>query len=632
MKSSLSEYANNFAFTGEKLNIIEFAESKYGCGLKLYGAQKFFLKLFTNLELDNTIKSIKIKDKFGENIVDEFTELEYYKYLLLDGRLSCSYNELRDNHHRVLNYMLCMGRRASKSLMISVYVAYRLYELLLHKCPQEYLGVPASSKMGITFVGLSQDSSSQLYDTFLGVIKDSIFFKKHIKIDPAKHELRFWSLKDLETIEKGNAGVKAAYSFEVSAVPITSGVRGANNIIVVFDEFAHFAASAHSTKDNPMDKFIYEALAPSVSAYRDPQGNPFGRVFMISSPNGKNNQFFKDFEVSFEKPIYDTYTLAMRAPTWEINFNVDSAFLKSTFNKSRSTYDQEYAAEFLEGGLNWIKDLDALYFCVDAQKEHTNDICMDLAKPHFMGLDFGLSRDATVAAVCHYEPVYRKLKSQFLKESFSYNEELKEQLQNDSDFIDIQDVYVIDYLQIYKCGQPPFEKANVLDIDIILDGIEFIFKKFPIHYGIYDQWSGTIISQNMEKRGLSKKIEMITHTQTINDSQYKNFSQLLHTKKIVFPNHLPLIKELLNLKVENKPNDIISVEAVKGHDDIFDAIIRSLYIAYNYKTKPEALSGIISSNGSFFSKKSNNSNTGQSQMIKNMYHRRSLAPTPSGRP
>ena len=90
---------------------------------------------------------------------------------------------------------------------------------------------------------------------------------------------------------------------------------------------------------------------------------------------------------------------------------------------------------------------------------------------------------------------------------------------------------------------PPFENCKVLDIDLVIKEIENLFKRFPIHFGIYDQFSGAIIENILTKRGLSNKIEMVSHTQSINDSQYKLFSQLLHTKKIIMPNNSSLIKK-----------------------------------------------------------------------------------------
>jgi len=438
----------------------------------------------------------------------------------------------------------------------------------------------------------------------------------------------FWSLKDLEAIDKGLIQTKGSHTFEISAVPNSPGVRGSSNIIAIFDEFAHFGNSPHSTKDKPMDKFIYEAISPSISSFVDPEGNPVGRLFIISSPNGKHNKFYSDFENALTKSVTDTYTLAVRAPTWEVNTQVNSAFFKHVYNSDVSSYEQEYAAEFIEGGLNWIKDLESIYYCVENRRQPENDICSDLTKPHFIGLDFGLSNDGTSMCVCHFEPKYIRNKESFTKEAYSYSDFLSEKTAS-QDILD-EGVFVIDFIKYLKPGLPPFEKHKVLDVNIVIDSIDYLFTKYPIHFGIFDQWSGAIISDLLSKRGLDKKIEMVSHTQTINDSQYKLFSQLLHTKKIVFPNYPSLIKEILALKVEFNANGTIKVENRSSHDDRFDSIIRALYVCYSYYNKPENMSGVFKSSRFFTSNPRDLIQT-TSESVRRNYHRKAYA-MHNGRP
>lgn len=598
-KSSLSDYANSFIDNKEKLSICDFATSKYGLGLKqLFPAQRFYLKLLVGEPLDGATKTIPIKDRFATEILQTLTELEYYSYLLSDNRISCTYSDLQQNQKHVIQYTFCMGRRATKSVMISILVAYKLYELLLHDCPQKYLSVPPSSKIGIIMVGLSQDSSITLFNTFYGLVKESVFFKKHIKEDPNKTGMSFWSSRDLDLIEKGSIGVKGSHTFDVSAVPNSPSVRGSSNIIVVFDEFAHFTNSAHSTKDKPMDKLIYEALVPSVSSFVDPEGHPYGRIYTISSPNGKNNKFHADFKVVFESGVDDSYTLAARAPTWEINTQVNTAFLKKEYNNDVSSYEQEFGAEFLEGGLNWLKDLSSIYYCIDSNKLPDNEQCSDLSKPHFMGIDFGFSNDSSVITIGHFEPFVKRFKNGFVKEAFINNplleSSISESSEADSDLFKIdKGIFVIDHITVISPGKPPYENFKVLDLELIVDKISYLFQKFPIHLGIYDQYSGHVISQMIAKKGLDKRLEMTNHSQAINDAQYKTFSQLLHTQKILMPNFPEVVKELLQLKVEHNANGTIKVQNAKGHDDIFDSLIRCLFLSYTYYNKPENLSSVI---------------------------------------
>ncbi len=616
---SLSSYASKLAtIEDRKLTIVEFAESSIGLKLKLFPAQKFFLKLLAGEPLDFIKKSIPIKDRFGENVLQEFTEMEYYDYLLNDKRINCKYEDLMNNHKNVINFMFCMGRRASKSNMVSIFVSYKLYELLLHYSPQKYLQKPLSSKIGIVMIGLSGDSSQTLFDTFYGLVRESPFFKKHMKQDPSGSSVCFWSLRDLEQIEKGLTAIRESHTFEVSAEPVSSSARGTSNIFAIFDEFAHFTESKHSTREKPLDKLIYEAVAPSVSSFLDPEGNPYGKIFIISSPNGKNNKFYRDFDSSLKTSIEESYTFVARAPTWEVNNQILPSYLKADYYKDPTSYNQEFGAEFIEGGLNWVKDLSALYYCLDKNRVSSNLICKDLTIPHFIGLDFGLSKDGTAIAICHYEKFYQRIKDSFLDEAFSYNKYLEESLIDG--FILDEDIFVIDHLLYLKPGKPPFNNHKVLDINMVIQEIENLFKMFPIHFGIYDQFSGAIINNLLAQKGLDKKIEMVSHTQTINDSQYKLFNQLLLRKKIVFPNNPDFIKEILSLKVDFNANGTISVENKSSHDDMFDAVIRSLFLAHSHSTKPDSLSGIISNKRFLISNPSDITTKG-SPLVKRMYDR-----------
>jgi len=106
-----------------------------------------------------------------------------------------------------------------------------------------------------------------------------------------------------------------------------------------------------------------------------------------------------------------------------------------------------------------------------------------------------------------------------------------------------------------------------------------------------DQWSGEIIKQLVDQKGI-KRFDMVNHTAMINDSQYKNFSLLLHTNKLKMPDTPIIKKDFLALQCEEKGNGIIKVEGAGGvHDDLFDAMVRSLYLCHSYHTKNFTIAG-----------------------------------------
>ena len=100
-------------------NIIEFVTATWGLGLgthkeipPLYPVQRFILKCYYGLELDNgSNRDIIINDKFNENELYRFNEVEYLRFLSGEGRLNVD-NPEGDRE----NLVLVCGRRSGKCI------------------------------------------------------------------------------------------------------------------------------------------------------------------------------------------------------------------------------------------------------------------------------------------------------------------------------------------------------------------------------------------------------------------------------------------------------------------------------------------------------------------------------------
>ncbi len=95
-------------------SVLDYIEQPWGLNMKLFPAQRFLVKLYYNLPLDETLpedplKRIQIPDMFKTKIRFEFTEREYLKFLYDEGR--CNIGE-QDHERREL--VLAIGRRAGK--------------------------------------------------------------------------------------------------------------------------------------------------------------------------------------------------------------------------------------------------------------------------------------------------------------------------------------------------------------------------------------------------------------------------------------------------------------------------------------------------------------------------------------
>lgn len=581
-QSMLVRKALDLSAVHGKMGIVEFVESPQGLNAKRFPSQKFLLKLFAKEPLRDEVKDIEIRDQFNERVIGSFTERGFYEYLWEDGRISMPYSDYLVTP--ITQIQLNMGRRASKSTTIVDFVAYTLYEILLLDFPQEYFGVLPSGKMNITMTALGAENANKLFGKFVGVLSTAPFFKRFMLEEPNTSSMKLWTLRDIEKLG-GRTPHQHSNSINVYASANTPGVRGDDNIAVLMDEFAHYNVSAKSTREEPLDESIFNALSPSISGFKKPDGTPFGKMLILSSPKGKKGKFYRDYVQAFELGA-KSHTLAISAPTWEINKIVSPIYLRAQYNKAPAVYLQEYGAKFQDGGTSWLSDLAAYYKCFDvrlnARASHGR-----IDRVYFLGLDFALSNDGTSATVSHWEPEYPMSLEDFPRELFQF--ESKESVE---EFLRVsKGKFVVDYSEVRYAGQPPYEDRAVLSIEEVLDWVEWILAHFPIQYGIYDQWSGVIIEQMIKARGI-KCLEMITHSAMTNDSQYKLFSTLLHEGRLVMPNDDSLHRELLNLRCESRANGILSVEAEHGgHDDRFDSLIRSLYLAWSYHNKSNVIAG-----------------------------------------
>jgi hypothetical protein len=625
---SVAEGARKFSRTPTDLGIIEFVQSPRGFAQNLFPAQRFFLKVFEREDLDDTVANIPIMDKFNENILSWVSEEGYYNRLLETGRISMSYDVYRATDTMQLS--LCMGRRASKTTLITSYAGFKLYQMLNMDFPQIYFGIIPTDPIKITMTALGGDNAVSLFKRLSSLIRRSPYFQPYFLEDPTSQQLKLWTRHDLEGITPGKTPPTGTNSFTIAAVANSPGVRGDNNVVVIFDEYAHIERSKVARSDEKaLDAEMYDALVPSISGFRNPTeeqakergvklikgeryGAPFGKALFLSSPNGPYGKFYEDIQLAY-KIGPQSYTLAIQAPTWEVNNSVAPEYLHQKYNQSPVSYDQEFGGLFISSGMNWIRNMPMYYSSVDVRLDHLQHFGRS-DRQYFLGVDFALSHDGTGVTISHFEPYYNEDFESFSKEGVAYWKDfrfdidpefyLKEgghpidwyHLDNPEYLISLhrpKGRYIVDYTEVRYAGKPPYESYSVLSIDLVLDWIQNLYQRWPIRHGIYDQWSGQVIAQLVEKRGFQNRFEMINFNTNSNDAMYKLFSSLLHEGSLKIPDDPNLHEELLSLKVEDKGRGLIKVESPSNrhHDDRFDSLVRSLYLCHSYKNKNLVLAG-----------------------------------------
>ncbi len=97
--------------SGSTVDVISFVEAKWGLNMTLFPAQKFILKTFYGMELDDREKSVPVFDELKSREIGHFTEQEFMQFLIDTGRTNL--REYKPGHPR-RELILNVGRRGSK--------------------------------------------------------------------------------------------------------------------------------------------------------------------------------------------------------------------------------------------------------------------------------------------------------------------------------------------------------------------------------------------------------------------------------------------------------------------------------------------------------------------------------------
>jgi len=124
--------------------------------------------------------------------------------------------------------------------------------------------------------------------------------------------------------------IKLVNGVILRAVPCSERVtRGLPASTVIFEELASYTDTAgHQSGES-----VYRALAPSVAPVKED-----GRVVAVSSPRAQRGVFYRLYQRQ------DAYVL--HCPTWELNPDIDRAFLEREREADPDSFAQEYEASF----------------------------------------------------------------------------------------------------------------------------------------------------------------------------------------------------------------------------------------------------------------------------------------------
>ena len=567
-------------------SILEYIESGWGLNMVLFPVQRFLVKLYYNLELDTKIpedeyRRIRIRDLFTGDVKYTFSERDYLTYLHENGR--CNIGE-QDHERRDL--VLSLGRRSGKTELSSVFASYEVYRLLNLYNPQAYYGLPNGNRIQIISVATDKDQAGILFNGVASHLAKCDYFSPY-QANNTQSQVNFRTPYDIEKYgeiyrENGKfASFSGKASLRLTFKGATGkGLRGAGNIVIILDEFAHLLDTGPASAEE-----IYQAVVPSAAAFSpkhpDNKQLPIGpresRVICISSPLGKAGKFHSIFEQAMKGGPGSENLLAVQAPTWEVNPTVPLSDLVREYHADPKSFMVEYGAEFSDQYSGWIERKEDLQACIEPDRRP-----LMIARPrvpHHMGIDLGLVNDGTCVCITHVEG----------------------------------DKIVLDYHEIWYAKKPWREsnphldgKFSVdyakrlgslerLDFEEISKWIQTLCKRFHIHNGIFDSWNGIPLEQSLSKAGL-KQFTTEYFTQDQASKMYQNAKMLMYDEKLAlydYPlpekmdkdsnnRHSPHISEMFSLKARRLSKNIVLVEAPKApgaHDDFSDALVRSVWLA-----------------------------------------------------
>jgi len=563
-------------------SVLQYAESSWGIGMQLYPVQRFLVKLYYHIPLDDKNKTISITDMFKTRVLYSFTEVEYLKYLYSEGR--CNIGE-QDHMRRQL--ILPIGRRSGKTALSAIFASYELYRLLSLGNPQAYYGLPNGNRIQIISVATDKDQASLLFNDVTSHMAKCEFFKPYIANNTLSY-VQFRTPYDIErygptvrhengkfTSFNGKASIRVTFKASVS-----KGLRGSGNIVIILDEMAHF-----QDKGNSSAKDIYDAVTPSALAFspKDPKDSttPIGqvesRIISISSPLNRAGKFYELFHFAMSRAEGSENMLAIQAPTWEVNPTVEPTFLREKYHEDPTVFMTEYGANFSDRVRGWIERESDLVECV--QPTLRPKVFGPPRYPHQMGLDIGLIGDGTTMAITHLDG----------------------------------DKVVLDYHEAWYAGIPwrqtnphlpgtavdyarVLEAQERLDFDEIANWIAVMCKKFYITDGLFDRWNGLPLEQALHKRGL-KQFKSDFFTRDDKSRMFQAVKLLMFDRRLVlydYPipregdgggKHSSFINELLTLQSTQLSKNQVVVEAPKisgAHDDISDAYVRAVWLSLEH--------------------------------------------------
>ena len=429
MKKKQAELQNNFAdmldaaiaeakgITSDAhkvVDIITFCEdSKYlnllgqDPPLNLWPMQKIVLKIFYRGTPGN--EHIQLTGE-EEQVLFDISISEELDYDLEKGGFTQVINKYKRSS-LFTHMLLIMGRRSSKTTLVSLIAAYESYKLLESPegNPQKKYGIAPDKNIHIINVATNENQAlDPLFVEIESRLSRSPYFANKINQSKSRkgkiHLLTESDKRENEARIKRGMGVLVDGSIVLlSGHSNSSGLRGHATIVLLFDEFAHFVTSSGRSSGDE----VYNALIPSMKQFGSD-----GKVVMLSDPKGKQGMFWRLFQMSQEEKSAENgektyphdHLLSIQLPTWRMNPTKEftrEVLEKTEKPKDPTVFHTSYGARFV--GIEGIRlfDSEKIDFAIDAAKREPER--GDSRYMYYVHLDPATTSHNYALSMCHKE-------------------------------------------------------------------------------------------------------------------------------------------------------------------------------------------------------------------------------------
>ncbi len=303
-----------------------------------------------------TLKMLYRGSRGNENLKLDDEEIEILKNISVNEDLDYDmgqggFLQVLDKYNRGCLFehlILVMGRRSSKTMMVSIIAAYEAYKLC--ECPegnpQKYYGITSGKPIYIMNIANSEGQAlDPLFKEIKARIANSPYFSNKINSNITK-QAELYILTDYDKKQIAERQSKGNSISVDGSVILKSGHTNSDALVgkacisICFDEFAHMQNGEK----------VYSQLEPSSTQFRSDR-----KIVLLSDPEDKSGKFWDLFDAAQQREeigdgVYKyphDSVLALQLPTWCVNPFYTKEFAKSTCINDEIKLITAYGAKFL---------------------------------------------------------------------------------------------------------------------------------------------------------------------------------------------------------------------------------------------------------------------------------------------